>query len=630
MNRQNRRAAKSSGGGGATSLSPLVAQALRHHQAGQLAVAEGLYRQQLSVNGRDADAAYLLGVLCAQRGAFDEALRLLSLAVQSRPAFADAWFNLGTLHLRRASAPEAEVALRNCLKQQPGHAGALWNLACLLLERNVPAEAEACFRAFLKLQPGNADALVNLAASLAAQSKFKDAAETARRVLALRADAKAEAILGQALYRLDEIDEAEPLLRKAIDAFPKEAAYRTALAALLTRTDDLYEARDLFDKLLADFPDDPIVRFNYGMFLSHLARYEDALKEIDVAAAAMPDDPGIETSRGMLLLQMGRLKEGWQLFARRFDMSGSARQTLGESGQHFSFPDGFKGRQVLVRPEQGIGDQIIFASALPDLIAEADSVEIVAPPKLSALFQRSFPQARVVDSGQDKARKSAAAIPLGSLFQFYRPDIASFPSRPYLKADPELVETFRQRLDALGGGLKVGIAWTSTRITRERIKVCFPDLAPWKPILSVPGVTFVNCQPMADPSVIRKAEEAVGVRIHDFPDVDLFDGLDRAAAMMSALDLVISTGSANAFLAAALGVPVWLFYVLDEHWDLLGTPDRCPWLSSLVPVHRRWHEGWENAIQRMATALDDSARQGRLTAPVCASPLPPLPADWPS
>lgn len=603
---------------GQQALQQLLSQALQLHQSGQFEPARSLYKRILSQDKRQVDVLFLLGVLNAQTGLLDEAERLLTKAVELRPAFPDALYNLGTLHVQKKRLAKAEDIFRKCLGHQPQHAGALWNLASLLLDLGRYGEAEASFRAFLRLQPGNADALHSLALTLSALRRYGEAKEIVQSLLARQPTAKAHALLGHILFIESDYDKSETHLLAALAEIPDLLETKTTYSGLLRRLGRLDQALAQADDLVRDHPKDATVRMNRSLCLKDLGRYEEALGEADAALALDPQNPDLRRSRAQLLLQAGRLEEGWRENEARFHAIVDATKSMS-----FPFPklqdlDELKDHTVLVWPEQGIGDNITYASALPDLIERARSVELLAAPKLAPLFRRSFPKARIILNAPES--HADRHLPMGDLFRLFRPSIDSFPRQPFLKADPQSAEAWRKRLDEAGPGLKVGIGWRSTLVNKNRELHFFPSLMPLGPILSQTGVTFVVAQPKADKAQIEAARQAFGSKIVHFDDLDLFDDLDNSAAMMSGLDLVISNGSTNAFLAAALGVPVWMFFLADYHWDCLGSED-IPWLASLTPVERLWHEGWDNAVQRIAVALHASVAQGRLIAPEKRSPL---------
>ncbi len=620
MNRKERRAGAS--GTGQPAPSPQLAQAVQLHRSGQLAQAEAAYRRLLSQNARNPDALYLLGVLCAQKGALAEAEQLLKQATGLRPMFPDAWYNLATLYLQTKRQADAEAALKACLKQQPQHAGALWNLGNLFLDLKRFDEAENVFRRFLQLQPGNFEGLHSLAMALLGARKFCEAEAVARQALSINRQTRTRAVLGHALYEREAFDEAEVELRATVKEFPKDVEPRTLLATLLRRSGkpcELIEANEMFAKLVKDYPDDEVVRLNYSLCLKDMGRLDEAIAQADLALRLQQDDPDLRNNRALLLIQAGRLSDAWPEFHYRFQSKRQPNERRKLPMPNVSSRQEIASKTVVVWPEQGVGDQIAYASAMNELIDEARAVEILSLPKVATLFRRSFPKARVIVSSDES--RAELNMPFGDLFAYYRPDLASFSGqRPYLTPDPEAVAKLKTRLDSLGPGMKVGIGWRSTMITRERKKHFFPSLLSWKPILEIPGVTFINYQPKVEPRELDEARQTFGCKIENFDDIDLFDDLDASAALGAALDLVICNGSANAFLAAATGAPVWMFYVSDSHWDRMGT-QTIPWMPSLVPVERLWNESWESAVRRMADALRDSLGASALLSPLIASPL---------
>ena len=123
--------------------------------------------------------------------------------------------------------------------------------------------------------------------------------------------------------------------------------------------------------------------------------------------------------------------------------------------------------------------------------------------------------------------------------------------------------------------------------------VYYTNLDQWGPILTTPGLVFVNlqydnCQPELD-----AAEQRFGVKIHAWDDIDLKDDLDSAAALISALDLVITAPTSVAAMAGALGVPVWDLAGKEDNWSTLGT-DYMPWYPSMRLFLKARNGNWED------------------------------------
>jgi hypothetical protein len=201
----------------------------------------------------------------------------------------------------------------------------------------------------------------------------------------------------------------------------------------------------------------------------------------------------------------------------------------------------------------------------------------------------------------DTARGFDFQSPSGSLARWLRPDIGAFPARrAHLAADAGRTARWRERLAALGAGLKVGFSWRSTNLKGARALAC-TTLAEWGPIFAVPGVQFVCVQYDDCRAELEEARQRFGIPLHAFPEVDLYNDLDEAAALKSALDLVISAPTAVSFLSAALGVPTWqMSYGAD--WHAHGT-DRNLWFPAMVIFRRSWDQQWDTVIAAIAERL---------------------------
>ncbi|HYH39447.1 MAG TPA: tetratricopeptide repeat protein, partial [Azospirillum sp.] len=260
------------------------------------------------------------------------------------------------------------------------------------------------------------------------------------------------------------------------------------------------------------------------------------------------------------------------------------------------------GKRLFVWKEQGIGDEIMFASCVPDLTASNARVTLECSPKLQPLFQRSFPFATVVTPGTvpDEERDDFDVhLPIGSLPRYYRRSLADFPDHSFLVPDPERVATWRRRLEELGPGPYVGISWRG-RIQTVSRSHHYTRIEEWEPILRTPGVVFVNMQYDDAAEETARIREAFGVTLHTLPGIDMWNDLDNVAALLKALDLLISAGTAVMSIAGGVGLPTWLLWVDNvENWPCLGT-DRLPWYPTMRLFSRTLKQPWTQVTQRIA------------------------------
>ena len=280
------------------------------------------------------------------------------------------------------------------------------------------------------------------------------------------------------------------------------------------------------------------------------------------------------------------------------------------------------GKKILVVGEQGLGDEFMFANILPDVqaaVGDSGKLQICVDHRLVSLFQRSFPKAEVgtyddktlIDMDGNKAlrlvpfaskeNKPDLWSPIGSALQVYRNNLADFPHKPFLMADPTRVSGFKRQLDAMGPEKKIGLCWRSMMLGAKRAKY-FSPIDHWGPVLQTPGVTFINLQYGDCAAEIARAEEKFGIKIHQMEGLDLKDDIDGAAALCAALDLVLSAPTAAAATAASVGTKVW-FLTAGRTWPQLGTPEY-PWYADTRVLSPEKFGDWNTLMPDVADELE--------------------------
>nr|WP_211113337.1 tetratricopeptide repeat protein [Azospirillum endophyticum] len=624
----------------------MLAQAVAHHQAGRAAEAERGYRQVLAADPRNADALHLLGVLALQSGRADEAVTLIGKALAQAKGVADYWDNLGSA-LTAAGRPadavrahrnaaaldpqgaqrrhnmgnalaalgrhdEAEQAFATALSLKPDYAKAWYNLGNSHVARRRYADAATALDRAVRLAPGMVEAHNNLGDALAMTGRLDEAIAQHRLVTRHRPDdATAHYNLGTVLQQKGALESAEIAYRQALKRNPRHGAALNNLGSVLKRLGRPNQAELCHRQALDLHPDFVEARYNLGNALQAQGRFEEAAACFEEALAQQPDLATATYNLSLLALLHGDLPRGWAGYERRF----AAGEVL--PNRRFSIPRWsgqlLRGKRLLVWREQGVGDEILFASCYPDVVAWAGGpVTLECDPRLVTLFRRSFPKAEVRaesctgDAFGDVPRESFVPpdcdvqVPAGDLPGLLRGSLPEFDAQgPWLLPDPALVELWRERLAGLGSGLRVGIGWRSQLMTAER-KAAYVSLEQWGPLFALPGIVFVTLQYGDCEAELRAAEERFGVTIHRWADLNLKDDFDGAAALTANLDLVISPAMSAGELAGALGVPVWRFGSRD--WTQLGTGVR-PWFPAMRLFQPNPGEGLEATLASMAKAL---------------------------
>jgi tetratricopeptide (TPR) repeat protein len=351
-----------------------------------------------------------------------------------------------------------------------------------------------------------------------------------------------------------------------------------------------------------------------GAMFQEMGRPDEALADYARALALRPDFPLASYHLAMARLLTGDFARGWDGYELRrlsADAAPSAAGLPRWEGEPLA------GRRLLITGEQGLGDEIMFASILPQLLAAGTRCCVQCEPRLAALFRRSFPDVAVFAAGAPCPEPADVAIEAGSLPRLFRRAIADFPRHAgYLRADPGAVARWRARLDTLGPGLKVGLAWTGgVRRTRRELRSI--PLAQLLPVLRVPGVQFVSLQYTADAAAETAAlRSSHGIDVHHWPEA--LDDYDQTAALVCALDQVVSVCTSLVHLTGALGRPAWVMAPAGPEWRYGAAGETMPWYPSVRLFRQAAYAEWDPVVLRVAgelAALRRNDASSRTTAP---------------
>lgn len=579
------------------------ARAVAAHRAGRLPEAVEGYRALARRLPRNATVRANLGAALDSLGWFEDAVAACREAIALEPGHADAWHNLGN-------------ALANARALGSDFAAATASLASDL--EAAPEDRET--RAALE------SAATRVGKVLVAAGRPGEAVDLLRRAVAAAPDShRLLDRFGLALQSQGAVVAAIDAYRRAIALSPKSAGAYANLAAAHFACGDVSAAEAAARIAVAINPQLARAHNNLGGALEWQGRFGEALAEYRVAVALRPEDGQCHANLAYALLASGALADGWREHSWRWcdPKFTSPRRPFAHAAWN-----GTPQQQgtVLLWGEQGIGDEILFASIVPDAAARAGRCVLECEPRLAPLFARSFPQVEVVarcdpQDPRTLAPDVRAHAPTGDLPQWLRTHFEDFPPhRGYLRADPARVRALRELLASAGPGPVVGLSWRTLRPTVERA-VWYAPLARWESILMVPGISFVNLQAGDCRAELDAVREHLGVTVHEVDGVDLFADLDGVAALIAATDVVVSQPNSVVALAGALGRPVWILLSDVPNWRWFRDRDDSPWYPSARLFRQQRHGDWDAVFGRVAAALrsEDRARPG-CSAPAARRP----------
>jgi tetratricopeptide (TPR) repeat protein len=632
---------------------PPIAETLRSalglHQQGQLAEAEKLYRKVLKIEPRQFEALNLLGMLKHQQGDSAEALRLMDQALGVNPNAAETLMNYGGVLCLVNRHQEAIGFYDRALVLHPDQPEVHYNRATALMSLNRFDEALAGYDRALTLRPDDFLAHYNRGITMIALVRFGDALVSFERALALRPNFP-DALInrGKILRQFGRLDEALAGYDRALAIRPDDPLALVNRGIALLQLNRPEEALASLDRALVLKPGDLVATSNRGAALVRLNRPEEGLAACDTVLALNPAEIGTLNNRGIALTALGRHDEAlttlaralsleptnaelhWSLALTQLSLCNFAEgwkeyewrwQAPSTGYQLRNFPQApWAGQPIqgalLVWGEQGLGDEILYGSMVPELAGRAGSVILEVEPRLVPLFARSYPDVCVIARGDKSYGPVEAQLPLASLGQYLRPNLESFPQREhgYLSADPKLTAKLRRRLSPKGETV-VGISWISTNKTVGKFKSA--RLGDFEPLLRLPACCFVDLQ-YGDTRAEREALQAeTGIAVERLEDIDNTGDLDSLAALMSACDLVVTVSNTTAHMAGALGRPTW---VLAPHghsrfWYWFKDRPDSPWYPKLRIKRQTSNLSWRQVV---AAAADEIAPMVK----VAERPLP--------
>jgi tetratricopeptide (TPR) repeat protein len=448
----------------------------------------------------------------------------------------------------------------------------------------------------------------NLGTVLMAQGKLDHAATCYERALALKSHfATAHLNLGGVLHAQGKFDEAAARCRRALALDPNLAQAHSNLGAVLHAQGKLDEALVCCERAIALCPELAEAHHNLGRLFRTLGRPDEALACISRAIALKPDYAQAHFSESLLLLLRGDFGAGWRNYERRWQSADHNTPPRSYS-QPLWRGEAMGSERVLIWGEQGVGDEVMFAGLIPDVLRTDNRCILDCEARLRPLFARSFPQVDVVSghcvssASQDQAGELefAAQLPSGSLPSLFRRSNAEFASTtsPYLFADS--VQRERFRANYADGRRVVGLAWQTKSLQSGHIRSI--DLSLLAPLFALNGIRWISLQYGSHDALESQAALAEAPIFIDHSVNQLLD-IDNFAAQVAAMDMVITIDNSTAHLAGALGIPVWLLLPFASDWRWQERREDSPWYPTMRLFRQPAFGDWQSVVRRIGEAL---------------------------
>ena len=557
-----------------------------------------------------------------QQGNISEALEITKQALVRAPNNITLLNNAGAFTAMLGDFKQSKIHLSKSLKIRPQDINTLNNLSNVLAELKQYDQASDIYRQILKLDSNDAVAHSNFANALQKQGSHQEAEK--HYLIAIQLDPNNVVTCSNlgALYKEQKnISKAKEFYQKALKLNPNFAEAHNNFGLLLKEVKQFSDAETCYQNALNLNPKYSEAHNNLGELFREKKQFEQAKDCYQRALSIDTNYTAVKWNLSLLQLALTNFSEGWKCYETRNHSENTTTSpvfpivtTIQYQGENLN--QDLKNKHLLIIPEQGVGDEVMFASVLPelaDVVAQNPNIQITlaCDPRLVELFERSFDFVNVIPSEPDNRYQNLDAdldywMFIGSLPKFYRNDIKDFDKhQPYLKVDDTLLIKWQDRFKQLPHKLNIGISWIGGKTEENRadrsliLEKMFPILTK-----ANQNANIINLQYGNHKEEIQTFKDQTGIIIHDWEDADPLKDLDNFAAQIKALDLVISIDNSTVHFAGALGTKTYVMLPFNQDWRWAEDRNDSYWYPNIMTLFRQSQDGeWDEVIQNVANSI---------------------------
>lgn len=495
-----------------------------------------------------------------QSGQYLRAISYVDEILLSQPNNLECLMIRGEANLRSENYEAGVVDYAKVVEVDSTNITALVNFSVGLIRCDRQEDAKSILEYVLELDPNKFDAYINLCNIYQSMGKPEECLKLAFKAIEIRpGDSAGYNNLGTAFGDLNMISESREALLTAYQINPKYTPTAINLAQIEVKMGNHTDAILLYEKLLRTDNLSPSERELVKYYL------------------------------GYAYLHTGNLADGWDLYD--FGYGSLLPNAAQRSKRKFVQPkwngENLDGKTLLIWREQGLGDEIEFATCLHDLSKTGYNVILECEQRLINIFSRTFPSftVRAESIGPDFFPSQIdfdVQCAIGSLPRIFRRSIEDFSNKNNGLSFLEYsFEIFKSRLSTYNNKKLVGICWRSGLFSIAR-NLNYTALIDWKELLCQADFQFVNLQYGDCEAELIQIEKELGINILRWEDLDLKNDLENVLGLIRNLDAVVTVGTAVSSLAGSCNVPTYL--LTQPNWMLLGQTAIYPWYACVTPL----------------------------------------------
>ncbi len=487
----------------------------------------------------------------------------------------------------------ATLVLKELITLNNQNVGYYLNLSYCYENMNDFEQAINNYKFAIQNIPNEAQLHINLASIYKYQRKFDEAENVLKKSLYLNSYKLFSTLAG--IYAdQNKFDQVMEFSKKALDLNQSDFIALNNIAKVYMEEKNFEEASKYLGKALHIEQNNFLIHLNLGTLYKNLNQLDKAKDHYNKSISINPKAYDAYLYKSLIELSENNFLDGWKNYEFRW-FKQAERISITKPKW-----DGKKlNQKIIIWGEQGLGEQILFTSILPELEQSFERIILVIDEKLKLIYQESFPNIKIfIPEDEWSKEEFDCHLPIGSLGKFFRNDVQSFPNRNnFLKTNA---------INDRGTNLKCGLSWKSVNSVEGDLKSI--ELENLLPILKNKNLDFYNIQYTNEKENIDQFNKQYNLKIQNIQGLDTFNDLHGLSKYLKSFDFIITISNTTAHLAGSLGVPTLLMLPknIGKLWYWNNSIDsKSMWYPSVRIFKQNVENDWNTVILEINRYIQD-------------------------
>ena len=540
----------------------------------------------------------------------DEAVKWYSIIIKRDQNNLKSKLNLSKIYIIKEEFKSALKNINEVLKIEENIPSCLSDQAFVLLKLNKLDEAFESIQKSLIIEEHNANSHNTMGLILMNMEKNEVAIKSFNKAIILdKKFVPSLSNLGRCYEELNMPEKALEYHKKALEINPDSFIVLNNIAGYYLNKGLYKDGLKFYLQANKIQPYNLTVISNISKSFFLLDEFKSSIKYIKDCLKKDPENDEFKKSYSLILFKLEKYEEAWLLHEGRLNLSTFKYKDQAQKINNYIFTGKniFPNDKILIIREQGIGDEILYASMYVDLIKIYKNVFIESDPKLLSLFKQSmeinnkkiFYPCGTFSKYDEKLKMFDVVMYAGSLGKIFRNSFSNFLGNSYLHCNKEKYTKIKKDLKKINNNFKIGISWKSFRIKKSIGISKSIDINKFKKIIDLRNLTYINLQYGDIKNELNEFNKLNNKIIHTLDNIDIYNDLDSLSALLKNLDLFISNSNTTAHLAGALGVETYLIkpknHASFHYWNQQS--NSTPWYSSIKLFDGA--NDWDSAIEQI-------------------------------